>query len=33
LVDKNKIPLGSKVIQGIPSEVVNQYPALGQVCE
>lgn len=33
LVDKNKIPLGSKVIQGIPYEVINKYPALGQVCE
>jgi len=33
LVDRNKIPLGSKVIQGIPNEVVNRYPAIGQVCE
>ena len=33
LVDKNKVPLGTKVVQGIPSEAINQYPALGQVCE
>lgn len=33
LVDKNKVPLGSKVIQGVPHEVISQYPALGQVCE
>jgi len=32
-VDKNKVPLGSKVVQGIPVEVINQYPSLGQVCE
>lgn len=33
LVDKNKVPLGSRVVQGIPSEVVSLYPTLGQVCE
>lgn len=33
LVDKKKVPLGSKVVQGIPVEVINLYPALGQVCE
>jgi len=33
LVDRNKIPLGSKVVQGIPIEVINKYPGIGQVCE
>jgi large subunit ribosomal protein L14 len=33
LVDKKKVPLGTKVVQGIPSEVINLYPAVGQVCE
>lgn len=33
LVDKKKVPLGSKIIQGIPKEVVKKYPAIGSICE
>jgi len=33
LVDKNKVQLGSKVVQGVASEVVTKYPTIGQICQ
>ena len=33
LVDKKKVPLGGKIIQGIPIEIVKKYPSIGSICE
>jgi large subunit ribosomal protein L14 len=33
LVDKYRVPLGTKILQAIPTEITKKYPAIGAICQ